>query len=349
MKRLLLTSSLLILLVYLGPLLVQTYHKEADSTISEHTVQMVKAADSTQESQAENAKTEQSAQTEDKTRTITVSVDGQVQTMNLEDYVAGVVAAEIPASFPEEALKAQAVAARTFAIYKENLGKDEQHPDAVVCDDYTHCAAYVDMNANAEALWGSKASRWKKQIQAAVSATRNEILTYDGDAIAAVFHAASAGETESALDVWNADVPYLVSVSTSGDEACPAFTGSVSFSAEEFRQIMLRKYPKINLTGLPSSWFTKWKRNEAGYVETCTIGGVKVKGTDLRALLHLNSTNFSITTTDHSITFHTVGSGHGVGLSQYGAKNMADSGSKYADILLHYYSGAKVTKLDGEK
>lgn len=265
--------------------------------------------------------------------------------MDLETYVAGVTAAEMPASFPEEALKAQAIAARTFAQSRRICGGDDVHPDADVCDDYTHCAAYLDLETQAEEQWGSEAEEWKQKIEEAVRQTSGQIVTYGGEPITAVFHAACGSETESAADVWGADVPYLVSVDSTGDDACPDYTSSVTFGAEEFRQIMLRKYEDINLTGMPETWFTDFTRTDAGNVLRCTVGGVHAKGTTLRSLLGLRSTNFTVSTTETSITFETTGYGHAVGMSQYGAKAMAEQGSTCNEILTHYYTGTEISEI----
>ncbi len=344
---------LVLVLVYIAPIGFQTYQKNSEKNETVHTVQNVEISSDSQESVEQNAENdgddaEQGENEVENESMISVSVNGTTCKMSLEDYVAGAVAAEMPASFPEEALKAQAVAARTFVMYKKNLGTDDLHPDAVVCDDYTHCAAFVELDSEAEDLWGSNAAEWTEKIRQAVADTAGQIVTYDGAPIAAVFHAASAEETESAVNVWGADVPYLVGVDSSGDDACPDYDASVTLGAEEFRQIMLTQFPDINLTGLPKTWFTDIETSEAGGVISCKIGGEEMDGTEVRALFELNSTHFTVSTTDTSITFHTEGYGHGVGMSQYGAKRMAEDGSSYEDILLHYYTGTELTTIAEE-
>lgn len=350
MKRLFLLGIIVILLVYIAPIGFQYYQNGGQKQEDVHTVQNVEIPKDSQASAGQNAEnkenaTEQTEKTGSEESMLTVSVNGVVQKMPLEDYVAGAVAAEMPASFPAEALKAQAVAARTFAQYMKSLGTDSAHPDAVVCDDPTHCAAYVNLDAEAQDLWGDKAKEWSKKVKAAATDTAGKIVTYNGQPIAAVFHAAAAKETEAAVNVWGSDIPYLVAVDSAGDDECPKYDASVTRSAEEFRQIMLAKYPDINLTGLPKTWFTDIQSTEAGGVTSCKVGGQEIKGTEVRELLGLNSTHFTITTTDTSITFHTQGYGHGVGMSQYGAKRMAEDGSSYEDILLHYYTGTSVADI----
>ncbi|MDO5549180.1 MAG: stage II sporulation protein D [Eubacteriales bacterium] len=357
MKKIILSAFLLISLVYLLPLGYELLVENAEDTVKEHTISHVEKSDASQdnfeqiaskegnssENSSDVAKTEEEMPEEDVC--IAVSINGSVQEMNLEEYVAGVTAAEMPASFPEEALKAQAIAARTFAQSKRISDGDDTHPDADVCDDYTHCAAYLDLDTQAEEQWGSEADEWRAKIEQAVQETRGEIVTYQGEPITAVFHAACSEETESAVDVWGADIPYLVSVESTGDDACPDYTSSVTFGAEEFRQLMLQKYEDINLTGMPKTWFTDFERADAGNVLRCTVGGVHAKGTTLRSLLGLRSTNFTVSTTETSITFETTGYGHAVGMSQYGAKGMAEEGKTCEEILTHYYTDTEISKI----
>ncbi len=357
-KKVAILTILLILFLYTLPIGCEMLEKSESAKTKEYVVSNVKdlsnaqakneqIANKEEESAKKREQTEKPSSTDDsESRTIEVCIGGETQEMPLEAYVAGVTAAEMPASFPEEALQAQAVAARTFAVSRmETETEDSLHPDAAVCDDYTHCAAYLDLDTQAQEQWGSEAEECRNKIEQAVRETSGEIVTYDGEPITAVFHAACGEETESALDVWGADVPYLVSVKSTGDAQCPDYTSSVTFGAEEFRQKMLTKYEKVNLTGLPATWFTEFQRADAGNVIKCTVGGVKAKGTTLRALLGLRSTNFTVSTTETSITFETKGYGHAVGMSQYGAKAMAEQGKSCEEILKHYYSGVEVEKL----
>lgn len=358
MKKVVILALLLISALYFLPIRSYLLTESEQNSPKEHTVSRVQksgepqdkieqnSTKSTQDGENEEQPSQEETKTTEATPTITVSLNGTATPMTLEDYVAGVTAAEMPASFPLEALKAQAIAARTFAASRQEQKNDDVHPDADVCDDYTHCAAYLDLDKDGQKQWGSRADEWREKVEQAVQETSGEIVTYQGEPITAVFHAACGDETESAEDVWGAVVPYLVSVDSSGDDACPDYTSSETFSAEDFRQRMLASYPKINLTGRPDSWFTKWKRTEAGNVLWCKVGGVKAKGTTLRQILGLRSTNFTVSTTETSITFETTGYGHAVGMSQYGAKAMAENGSSCEEILMHYYTDTEITTLD---
>ena len=353
MKRILFRVFFIIFLAFVLPAAVTHYKNMAETTEKIHIVNNVENNLDVQNSSAKNAENDEppASQTENDgtpSRTITVLIHGDVHEMTLEDYTAGALAAEMPASFPEEALKAQAVAARTFAVYKQSLGTDTQHPNAAVCADYTHCAAFVDLDTEAKQQWGSNAAAWTEKIKTAVRETSGQVVTYNGTPIAAVFHSAAAKQTEAAVSVWGTDIPYLTTVDSDGDADCPKYDASVTFGAEEFRQIMLSKYPDINLTGLPKTWFTDIDTSEAGGVRTCKIGGQELKGTEVRALFGLNSTHFTIKTTDTSLTFHTQGYGHGVGMSQYGARNMAENGKGYREILTHYYTDTQITALGAQ-
>lgn len=283
------------------------------------------------------------AQIEDE-QTITVSVDGKAEEINLEDYIAGVVASEISPDFPVEAIKAQAVAARTYAVYKIQAGRSDTHPDADVCDDFHHCAAYKPL-AEKVASWGDNSENYQNIIMQAVNDTKDLIITYENEPIIAVFSAASSEMTESAKDVWGSDIPYLVSVESKGGDACSKYKETVTFSLDEFRDIIKKAIPSADLTGKPETWFTASERSNAGGVKTVKLGSVQVTGTDLRETLGLNSTNFTVTTSEDSISFNTTGYGHGVGLSQYGAKYLAEQGKTYDEILTHYYQGTQIKSI----
>lgn len=357
MKRIAALGMILIIMAYLVPVLCKETQKNEEKSFLSALIQNVEKQTESGNSVEQNAKNEgktdsdvesmqdepsNQSQTEDAPATITVQTDGTVRTMDLETYVAGVVAAEMPADYPEDALCAQAVAARTYAMYKRAQGTDSDHPDAVVCDDYRHCAAFADLEQDASELWGLKADTYRERIEQAVQQTEGRIVTYDGEPIAAVFHAASGGQTESAKAVWGTDISYLVSVDSAGEEE---YRKKTTLTANEFRSVMLEHYPKINLTGKPETWVTDIEREKSGRVSQCTIGGVTVQATDLRTQLGLSSTNFEVGTTEDTITFSCTGYGHGVGMSQYGAKAMAEDGQSWEDILLHYYSGTKIERI----
>lgn len=276
---------------------------------------------------------------------ITVLVNGVVEEMALDAYLVGVLAAEMPAAFPVEALKAQAVAARTYTLYKEALyGKDgknapESHRGAVLCGDSTHCKAYCDIAQRGAELWGANQAFYQSKITAAVQDTDGLILVYEGQPIAAVFHAASAEKTEAAVDVWGNPVPYLVSVTSPGGEASSAYHATVELLQSDFAAAFQAAHPQADLSGDASGWFTQLKRSEAGGIVSLSVGGISVEGREIRSLAGLNSTNFTVEAKDSLLVFTTIGYGHGVGMSQYGARALALEGQSFESILKHYYTG----------
>jgi len=284
----------------------------------------------------------------DRRTTVTVLLDGAIKSMSLRDYLRGVVAAEMPASFPEEALKAQAVAARSYTLYQLRLYEDgaalpESHGGAQLCGDPAHCSGYVDVDARKGELWGADESYYEARITAAVDGTAGVTATYDGAPIAAVFHSASGPRTESALAVWGADLPYLVTAASPGGDQSPDYLGEVTVTEEAFREKMLAAHPDMDLSAPADTWFRASVRSEAGGIIDVEVGGVRVSGPWLRQQLGLNSTNFTYHPADGLLTFRTVGCGHGVGMSQYGAKALAEQGRTYDEILRWYYQGVDLT------
>lgn len=274
--------------------------------------------------------------------TLRVLVGDTVEEMSLGEYLQGVLRAEMPASFEEEALKAQAVAARTYTLYKiETGGNHGQTAD--ICTDSTCCQAYLD-GEKAASNWGDKAELYEAKIDNAVAATDSQTILYNGQPILAVFHSSSAGMTRSAGEVWTSDLPYLQSVEAQEDpETIPNYYSRAEFTAQEFRERFLAKHPEAELSGDCAGWIRHITIAEAHNVDTVTVGGVTVRGTELRSILGLRSASFEVEAKDGKLIFYVTGFGHGVGLSQYGANEMAKQGGTYLDILNHYYTGVTVT------
>ena len=198
-----------------------------------------------------------------KNETVTVQIDGKPTELTLESYVEGVTAAETPADFPREALRAQAVAARTYALCKLSRGRPDAHPDADLCDDYRHCAAYRSPAASVFA------SGEQSAVRAAVQDTEGEILTSEGAPIATVFHSGSGPRTESSADVWGEDVPYLQSVVSPGGTAFDGYESAVTVSADEFRERAGGAYPDADLSGAPDTWFRASVRSPPAASKPC--------------------------------------------------------------------------------
>ena len=268
---------------------------------------------------------------------LTVRSGGEMVETTMADWLPGVVAAEMPASFEPEALKAQAVAARTFLL-QHRQNRPENHPEADVCDDPACCCAHRDEKALRES-WGGDAGKNLRRIRAAVTETDGQILTYGGEPILAAFHASSAGKTEDSAALWGA-VPYLVSVSTpetAGD--VPNFVSEVTVSPEELKTAILAERPEAVFPEDPAQWLGKAEPDGSGRVGTIAVAGETFSGAALRRILNLRSAAFTAEYADGCFTFTVSGHGHGVGMSQYGANVMARQGSDYTEILAHYYPG----------
>lgn len=262
-----------------------------------------------------------------------------ISEMTMADYLPGVVRGEMPATFEEEALKAQAVAERTYILYQIKNGPKGSHPDADVCTDYKCCSAYVSAEQAAQ-KWGEQAAANEEKIQQAVHDTDGYVALYDNAPILAVFHSSSAGKTESSGDVWSRDLPYLAPVdSPENADSVPNYYSTVSFSAEEFRAKFLVAHPEAVFSGGAEGWITDLKKNGSDRVAEVTVGGVCVEGVEMRTIYALRSASFTVEATAENITFHVTGYGHGVGLSQYGANTMASQGATWQEILQRYYTG----------
>ena len=265
---------------------------------------------------------------------------GKVVTQTMDEYLVGVVAAEMPAAFDTQALMAQAVAARTYALQKMKSSSSPTHSNADVCTDFRHCQAYIT-EEKAKTNWGKNASENYKKCKNAVVQTSGEIMVYDGEPIKAVFHSSSSGQTENASDVWGSDVPYLTSVKSPGEQLCPSHKSEVTVSEDEFKSALSKKY-NVDFSG---SFIGKTERSKSGLVKTIAVGDKTIKGTQMRELFGLRSANFKIERTGGNIVFKVSGNGHGVGMSQYGAQYLATHGYDYKRILKKYYSGAQLEKI----
>ena len=268
-------------------------------------------------------------------RRIPVRTGEQVMEVDLEAYLVGVVLAEMPASFEMEALKAQAVVARTYSMRANTSGG--KHGDGSVCTDYACCQAYISPE-DYLAQGGSGESMEK--IRQAVLQTRDQVLTYDGALIEATYFSCSGGSTEDAVAVWGTEYPYLQAVDSPGEENAAHYSDTVSFTPAQFCTALGEA-----LTGPADTWFSEVTYTEGGGVDTMVIGDKTYKGIQLRQLLSLRSTAFTVSVGD-TITVTTRGYGHRVGMSQYGADAMAIEGKTYPEILAHYYQGTVLTSLD---
>ena len=274
----------------------------------------------------------------------------------LDDYLCGVVFAEMPSSFEVEALKAQAVAARSYSVYKALYSSESeraQHFGADICTDSAHCKAYISYE-NVCLKWGEEyiSPFWDK-VKAAVSFTSGQIIVYDSEPAIAVFHAISNNLTESAENIWGGDVPYLVSVPTAENENAEAikdFSTLNIYKPEEFKSKLVSNGFREDFGENPESWVGEITLNSSGRVDNIKICGKIISGKRLREIFSLRSTDFYLEykEIDGEFIFNVKGYGHGVGMSQHGANLMAQEGKNYKDILLWYYMGVDIINIYGD-
>lgn len=281
-----------------------------------------------------------------------LSKENKAVDMNLEEYVRGVVAAEMPAEFNLEALKAQAVAARTYALaHMEQFGgtKCSYAKGADICDT-VNSQAYMSKEERFKLWKSSSAIGYWNKITDAVNQTEGEILTYDGKLVLEPYYfAVSSGKTENAAEVFATSEPYLKSVKSPGEEASGNYKTTHKYSINEFINTINSKYSKakLNSKNIKSQIYIQ-ERTSAGSVKKIKLGNVVISGADFRTMFNLNSANFKITISK-DIQVDCFGYGHGVGMSQWGAEVMAKAGGSFQEILSHYYQGIKIEKIKNLK
>lgn len=267
----------------------------------------------------------------------------KIYKLDREEYITRVVAAEMPAGFETEALKAQAVAARTYSFKKMNTD-DDKHFGADLCTDFNHCQAYCSPDAMKE-KWGNKFKDNYNKIHNAVLTTDGEYLKYGEDIALAVFHACSNGKTENARDVWGGDIPYLISVESIGDDAKSDYISENIYSKKEFLKLLNKWNESEIIEKSDEKLIEDIVLSEGDNVDHIIINGKKIKGVDIRKIFNLKSTSFTIEESETEIKFIVCGHGHGVGMSQYGANDMAKKSKNYKEILSHYYPGTQIEKM----
>ncbi len=264
----------------------------------------------------------------------------KIITISQVDYIFGVVAAEMPALYAPEALKAQAVAAYTFAYTKSLANKDKDYD---ITTDFTIDQAYISRE-KARQRWGSSADMYEAKIDNAVKSVIGEIITYNNKPITAVYHAISSGKTEKAEDIWGSRVAYLQSVDSSWDKKSDNYKSSVTFTIDEVKEKLLVG----DFDGKKSAIIGKAEKTDGGSVKTIKLFGKSFTGAEIRERLDLRSSNFTVKIKDDKMVFTVIGYGHGVGMSQNGADFMAKDGKTYRQILTHYYKGVKIETLKAQ-
>jgi stage II sporulation protein D len=271
--------------------------------------------------------------------------------MYLEEYIRGVVSGEMPAEFDIEALKAQAIAARTYTVTRMKIFRGKgcsSHPDADICTDSKHCQEWMPKEERMKSWSPVNAQKYWDKVTSAVDDTKGLILTYETlPVMYPLYFSTSSGKTENSSDVFSSQYPYLRSVVSMYEEDAPKFVSKVVFTPDEIVKRFSASSFKISLDKSKlSSQIKIIDRTEGGSVNQIKVGSKTLKGTDIREILGLNSANFTISLAKNSVTFTVLGYGHGVGMSQYGADGMAKHGSKYDQILKYYYQGTEISKLE---
>ena len=295
----------------------------------------------------EEAKIEEEKYNYNKYRTIKLlhAKTGEVEEVELDTYLCNVVSAEMPADFEEEALKAQAIVARTYTIYKI---KNKKHDNADICDDSNCCQAWISKEDRLN-RWNEeqREANWQK-IENCVKATQGKIITYNNEPINAFFHSNSGGKTEIPVNVWGGgtDLPYLQVVETSGEDEYSQYSSQVEFTQEELINKLKEKYSDISIDFNNQDDIKILEYTDSGRVKTIKFGNHNISGTEARTILGLKSTNFSIVRENEKIKFDVKGYGHGVGMSQTGADSMAKQGKNCEEIIKHFYVGVEIKNIN---
>ena len=265
---------------------------------------------------------------------------GEVETVDLEQYLCHVVSAEMPASYEVEALKAQAVVARTYTLYKL---QNRKHENADICDQSTCCQAWISKEDRL-ARWeeNQRESNWQK-IEQCINETKGKSITYNNEPINAFFHSNSGGTTELPVNVWGGSgFPYLQVVETAGEEGYSQYASEVELSCEELIEKLKTKYQDIQIDFNNPEEIKILEYTDSNRVKTIKFGNHEISGVEARSIFALKSTNFEIAKEADKIKFTVKGYGHGVGMSQTGADTMAKQGSNYEEIIHHFYVGVEI-------
>ena len=270
----------------------------------------------------------------------------EVEELNIDEYLYGVVASEMPASFEIEALKAQAVVARTYTIY-QIINNSAKHENADMCDDFNCCQAWISKEERMSKWEPEQAENYWNKIVEAVDSTKGKIVAYNGQPINAFFHANSGGVTEASLNIWGGvDYPYLKSVETAGEEGYTQYASEVILTKQEMLDKLQAVYADCIIDFLVQDSIQILDYTTSGRVKTIKFGNKEIAGTEARTILGLKSTNFTFKIEGDNIIFTVTGYGHGVGMSQTGADSLAKSGLNYEAIVKHFYTNVEIIEVN---
>lgn len=265
-----------------------------------------------------------------------------IEELGLDEYLYGVLSAEIPATYDEEALKAQAIVARTYTIYQ--VKTRDNHENADICDSFLCCQAWMSKE-NRFARWedGKENEYWYKILDA-VNSTKGKYITYLDEPINALFHSNSGGMTEIPINVWGGEYPYFQVVETSGEDIYSSYKSEVEISKDEIIQKMIEKYSGFKINFSAPDCIKILELNESNRVKKIQIGNTVVSGVEARNIFGLKSANFKTEISNNTIKFSVIGYGHGVGLSQSGSDALAKSGMNCSEIIKHYYKNVEISE-----
>lgn len=316
---------LAVVLAWVAPVIIFTIFWNEDTVVSEKIIN--EAVDTVSTTDHEIGK-----------QTIRVLMDNNtVVQMDIEDYVVCVVLREMPAEFETEALKAQAVVARTYTLRR--CANNSKHQNADICTSPSCCQGFYDKQTYVK---DGGSEQLILKVEEAVYATKSQVLLYDGELIDATYFSCSGGRTEDAVAVWGTNIPYLQSTDSPGEESALRYTDTVEFSVSEFARLL-----ELNKSDIAGNWIGNISYTKGGGVDKITLSGKSFKGTDIRTRLGIRSTAFTISINGDNIVITTKGFGHRVGMSQYGADAMALQGSSYKEILNHYYKDVVLSEYSG--
>lgn len=270
----------------------------------------------------------------------------EIITLTPTEYIKGVVSAEMPISFHEEALKAQAITAHSYALRQiENSINNNTLNGAYLSNDPTKFQACYFLDERKE-LWGDKFEEYEQKLDNVVNEIITKIAVVDNIPIIGAFHSMSNGQTEDAIEVWGQAVSYLVSTESIGDKYSQSYEMDTILTSSEVKSALIKNYPKINLDNDINNWFKDIKLNDSGRISSILVGDIEMSGHELRTILSLRCASFDITIFEDNFTFTQTGYGHGVGLSQYGADYMARQGADFEEILKHYFYGVELVDIN---
>lgn len=316
MKRNFYICSLLTISMLLIPLLIMKYEADEPENVTEASV------------------------TENDSISVMKSENGRVDMLTPKEYIVGVLAAEMDPDCHDEALKAQAVAAYTYALYIKQKDNPDDLNGADISDDPDSYQGYLDLEERKE-KWGEKFEENERKFNEIADSVEGKVICYDKKPILAAYHDLNSGKTESAETVWKKDIPYLRQVESPGDRLCTYYATEVKLSYDEFRS-SIEKIDGVELDNDREKWIGDVEKTASGYVLNVTVCGCKVSSVDFRNILNLNSCCFDIKSDKEGVTITVKGNGHMVGMSQYGADYMARQGSDYEEILKNYYSDVEI-------